>query len=950
MEDTIKNISSAKIKKVGRDYHVGDVVTTVNNYGSRKKKIQFDTVTIGADVFNEYPKPVFIDEILGKAKTEKLVLIGGNNGFNKGQLMKYIALNLKSDGLDIKECADFDDFYSLSTAISEETNRSIFILYNLTAEAINFRFREFKSLIQKKDHIILSSTQNTYDSWLFHENFENISWFQIPDNNIYSSETLRTYLEAGLQKKKITLEINTDEVVKRLSKIEQLDYFIDIVGKSNEKNNHKDIESAIEISAKDDYSGIDPWFYSLTNFNKLVVIGLTLFDGAYEGQVFAGFDLLVRTGWKNRNKDLRPIDYEDLIPLKSHFKLEGKIVQGKFEQQQKKIIQIAWRTHKRYILSAMPVLMDIVYDSASQDKTDWDLFSTPNHRSRIRKILSKTFSIIALQSFEDANLPLLFIASNSLLPVQAVAANAISQWKPSDENKIYEVLEMWQHETAIGLLKLEGTSGKAEKKERVLISNLRSAIALVLCFISMYDKANKLSSRVTDLLLKFLDNNEDVIIERMQYAIENITESHPLSMKDILKDKFLQYIYYIGPVGNGLVNAYNNGFTHDVKSIVTEWLQYCKELKERPEEREDFGHRESILFAVIHTLKYIDYNIEDKTISIAESFQIFEELRKNNHNIYVRKFLLGAIIELIETMFYSSEQVNIHLISNIDAVERESIVSTFRGKYLIQREDLSGGDYITQFGEFEFYSWSKPDQRSETPIEKLMNEWKKSSNVVLSQIALESLFEFQIIESTEKKLIVESVKTQDKEEKEKEKKRKEYEKKGDPVYKGEIGTNLETEAFVKICSLFVEQSQVQLLNNIYSVAVYKNLKDEGADDFITNLGGDNEVVKKVAFVYKLFRNGSFQLFDNPVIPSFKSSLFVFLASSAVSYQNKKLLKAFAPLLYSTQSLTPEERTIIYHKINNHKQGWISMSFTLAKNYIILFLMLAAFLFVLYKIF
>ena len=92
-----------------------------------EKKIQFQPVTAGLDLFTDYPKPWFVDEIFNKAKTEQLLLVGGNGSFNKGQLQKYVAVSFKTEGLDVKECAEFDDFLSLSVAIQEESKRSVFI-------------------------------------------------------------------------------------------------------------------------------------------------------------------------------------------------------------------------------------------------------------------------------------------------------------------------------------------------------------------------------------------------------------------------------------------------------------------------------------------------------------------------------------------------------------------------------------------------------------------------------------------------------------------------------------------------------------------------------------------------------------------------------------------------------------------------------------------------------
>jgi len=211
-------------------------------YSSKRRKIQFETVTTGEDNFADYPKPKFVDEIFKKVRTERVVLVGGNS---------------------------------------------------------------------------------------------------IPETSLYPKETLESYLLTGLKKKGLDLPVPQEEIVSRLSKPEQIDLFMDLLAKSDGKKHRSAIQSALEISARDDQSIIEPWFYSLSNLDKLIVIGITLFDGAYEGQVFAGYDRILDACWKQRNKALRSIDYEDLIPLSAYFRVEGKIIQGTRDNQRRKVIRIA---------------------------------------------------------------------------------------------------------------------------------------------------------------------------------------------------------------------------------------------------------------------------------------------------------------------------------------------------------------------------------------------------------------------------------------------------------------------------------------------------------------------------------------------------------------------------------------------------------------------------------
>jgi len=879
------------------------------------------------DILADYPQPRFINELLNLARGEQFLLLGGNNGFNKGQLLKHIACQLKAEGLEVKESVDITDYYSLSGAIEEEEKRCVIILYNLTPNNINFRIQELHSLIRKKDHIVLCSTEEHYDSWMFQEGITDRCWYPIPEKDIYSKDTLLSYLDAGLQKKNLAVPPNREQIIDRLSGIEQLDVFLTNLARLGGAYDHKQLMAAVESSVHESNAALAPWFYSLNNVNKLIVIGLSFFDGAYERQVFAGFERILLNAWKYRNEELRPIDYEDLIPLRYYFKTEGKLIQGITEQQRRTIFSLAWRTHKRYILSAIPVLLDIINDSAEEEKFDIDLFGFDSYRSRIRNVLSETLSDIAFHSFEDLNISLLSIARSKHLVIQLAAANAVSRWKifKYGEEKIYEVLEMWQRQTAIRLSEI--ADGAKDDTGKQTFSNIGGTIALTLAYLSGYDTSNKLSPRITELLLNFLDNKEEALVDRIGYALEYIISRHPLSMKDYLKDKFLHNPAYIVSVAGGLVNAYHNGFSENVKSIITEWLDECKKLTGNDKDKKELSYREYFLATIILTLKYIDYHTETKTITIAETNAWLTQLRKTNQNIYIRGFLLDAIIYLVEQLFYNTGQVTTLAIANVDEEETRHLVDWFKNTYLAQREELFGGEYSVRYENRWFDSWYDPLKRPKTPVENLLNKWVNvEADNVLRQIALKAFNKFKEIEAIEKQSIDQLIKA----EKNQLKNGNGFEK-GPAV--GEIQSTTETKAFTKICRTYIHHQVVELVEDFYKVAVTEKIDQNNIRPLVADLGNQDErTTNTIVFIYQLFRNNFFEERDSPALSTFQSTLFVTLASISTPSHRKKYLRAFAPMLFAIDTLDKEERQVIFKKImNHHKIDWLKTTFRLTKN-------------------
>src|SRR5262245_61694530 len=108
-----KNTMNGLIGQIAGDYRQGDDSYVTNNYNfaERKNKAQFEDLTLNKEFFNDYPTPSFKEEIQNKIHSHQLLLVGGNYSFNKGMFLKYIALQIKEEDQEIKECTNFHNFY-----------------------------------------------------------------------------------------------------------------------------------------------------------------------------------------------------------------------------------------------------------------------------------------------------------------------------------------------------------------------------------------------------------------------------------------------------------------------------------------------------------------------------------------------------------------------------------------------------------------------------------------------------------------------------------------------------------------------------------------------------------------------------------------------------------------------------------------------------------------------
>jgi hypothetical protein len=946
------NTFSGSIRDLGGNFRLGDDIINHYHNEARKDRVLFEKMKLQQDHFKDYVKPCFADAVIARLQAHRVICIGGNYGFNKVNFVQYIAFAACKEEQEIKECANIENFHSLSATMHEETRGSILILHFISAKKINYRFKELWHIAQKRNHTVIISTEEPYDSWRFEEDARQTYWFDIPEKNLYSRKDLLGYVAEQLDKNDISIEYDRQRIIDELSTTEEIDRFIDRLSRHKGTPDKHLIENSIRACKNLDTDSIQKWFDNLSSQHKLIVIGIALLEGAYENQFFAGFERILSEAWRKRDPTLKSIDYEDLIPFSSFYKTDGTSIRSVFREQRRKIIKLAWFTHKRYILAALPILCDIVIESVNPDISDWELFFTDNYRVNIRNVISETLSDIGLHSFEDVESALLQLAAHPHIYSQIVAAEALSKWRTVNENKIYQVLDRWQQNAAVHRL-MQSYLKEGEQREYRPLAHIDATVLLTLYFVSLYERNGYLASNIKDLLLRSLNSKEKLVVKRMQLILDLMITSHPDSMAELLKTEFLNYQAYIDPVATGLAYAYHNGFSNNVKIVIEDWMKFCDERPQKVEDPESFTKRDKILSAVILFLGQIDYS-RDATISVKYAYDILENYRKSIHKHTVREYLLNTIVDIIEANFYMNESISIDMISNIDKSEREYLVKQFVKKYLQQRALLKGGDYELKLNdEHSFESWANPQERPETQVELLLKKWKKSSEDTLSQIALKSFVEIDRIEATERQLIEEHDEQAKKRREQAERRKKELEEMGRPIYDGNITANAETIAFVKLCKRFIRKDQEKILQNISILILQDRLTAKEAEKLIYKIddpsANDTQTEKNIFYVYQLFRNEPYKLRDHPLNIDFRDHLYYMLSFFATPAANRKLLKAFAPFLMKT-ALNSIDIDVILTKINPNNRALIRICYYLCRYPVLLMLLILFITYLLSKIF
>ncbi len=111
-----------------------------------------------------------------------------------------------------------------------------------------------------------------------------------------------------------------------------------------------------------------------------------------------------------------------------------------------KLFKIAWQTHRRQIINALEVLVDIVKESGlTKDYTlpeKWDLYGEPIRSEKIRSAITNTFSSIGSISINAVYSSLLRLATDQKFEVRAVAASVIASWyNTGKKEELFRILQ-----------------------------------------------------------------------------------------------------------------------------------------------------------------------------------------------------------------------------------------------------------------------------------------------------------------------------------------------------------------------------------------------------------------------------------------------------------------------------------------------------------------------------
>ncbi len=586
-------------------------------------------------------------DIVNKLKAERLLVLGSDLGVDKNELALQLAFIVAKDVVSRNENISIKQWkrnsnnqvIDLDIELRNTKDSTIFVLTEIEPQKIIFyslpqAHQTAKTLAK---HWVVASTDRSFTSWHL-EPQARVFFPELTIEDIYSQDILMEKLQEQLEKHNLRQELekylnidikykSLEDLVKNLNNIKNVFRFVELFRQELEKlkNNTEDKEtnkidsesSAIHLVsllelAKNDEQFIRRLYYKILKpHEQLLALGLSFFNGCFEDQLFAAFEQVILNAWRKRDPSLPALDYCDLEELKDNYfdfsqndlyestLSNFKVVETKTYridiryikiislENRRLLYKLAWESHRRQIVNALDVLVDMVKESVEQenkiDSANWELYGDPIRRKKLYSVISQTISDIGLVSTSALSTvqgPLLRLATDNNPRVRDVAASAIGRWCNPGNKQQQELFRTLQIFYDITLNKEEKISNKLEEID---------------FYINEKQQENKLKSKQESgkkLVVK--------IFEKIINFFKQIPTDKETEEKDYYLDQDVSRPDYIGAtIAVAIGNVINVIHEHNGKNRLSEDLY--KWLEELLESRLRLVH----LYFGYHTLFWV---------------------------------------------------------------------------------------------------------------------------------------------------------------------------------------------------------------------------------------------------------------------------------------------------------------------------------------------------------
>ncbi|MCG8320412.1 MAG: hypothetical protein MI921_12980 [Cytophagales bacterium] len=768
-----ENIDIQAQQVAGRDLYYFEMLELASN-----AKLKFIEINVSSYSEENYITPNFTDNLLQKMAETRILILAGGQGFDKGSFIRHLGYKVQSNATSftLKEIQSNSENQSIYRDILQGDDKVVYMLDQLHPQHLDYDLEKLSRVAQQKKLYLLITTDLSLKTWDLSEN-ESIEYtFTIPTKNLYTQETLVNCLQDNLKKKKDVLKsifpikieniINGEllgkspnQLARNFETPENISFFVSLLCREKDEVTVERLGEIIVEVNNSSQSLVTKWFRSLDHKQKLVALGVSLLEGMYDDQFFSVMQEVVDGFWKHSNPALLALDYIDLEFLFDYFKLEEidiekQILKNRFPNQRTDIIKAAWATHRRHILSILPVLVKIVNQSVNDKASNWEKYGTRQRQMNIRSAISASLGDLGLVSVPVVENALIELASQNNSTLQRVAAKSLARWREFDQDQqLFVTIDNWLKDARIKNL-LDDYLAKRNGQSDIRIgsrasSYLKATAVLCLSYSSNYDSPNHLNLEIIRLIKEIASERDELVRTRIQEALPRIIHHHVLQLKDLIVEDLMKFDDLAKSIGEGLAKAYAD-YPRDLKSTLYQWLENCAETSSQSNQRKKFTYRDKVLVTVFETFQRIEFtNTDQDIITIDEVYSWLLKFDDQEKRKSVRENLYLTLGKIVSLDWSKAEEKLPKFFTPKKLTEVEIIVKKFSLIFLDQRQNLEGAEYEFKWQEELYPAWLSFNERPFTQIEKIMLNWMVSGDIVLKQISTLSFLDFAKVFETD---------------------------------------------------------------------------------------------------------------------------------------------------------------------------------------------------------
>jgi hypothetical protein len=769
----------------------GDIIERQENFFQYFYKTEFFEPNLDRYAPPEFPLTRCENRIIDAVLRQNLIVIGASPGIDKPALCRHFSWRLREElsgrpaganegnTLSVQEWSRGAGAPNLTLSLRQTKQETIFILPQIKPQDVGYGLKQLAKAAQDCGHYVIASTDASRRTWRLTDPTPEF-WQELTPQEVYEQDDLahillqqlngaRQKLKGILKQEQLGLDLPLADhstvrtLSRRLETPENISIFVELLSAEKERVEAATIEKLVRLIQSDD-SRLELWFRSLQKRDQMLALGLSLFEQFFDDQFFAAFDYLVQNVWHRRDESLLAVDYCDLDELQGFFNLvqggghdqdESYVIniQGRLPNQRRRLFRVAWNSHRRQILTALPAMVQLAKASVYDISANQELYGSYERRDRLRKAVSDTLSDVGLISSQLVEESLLKLATDNDWAIQAIAARAVARWREYEEDGkndlMIKTLENWEKDTRLLNLVRSIVEGSKSEKKVDPINYIRATLALAVGYAAYYDPPNDLSGELYNLLNKLAEDSNRFVRDRFcRFTLPVVVRLH-LWQLDALLWNMITQPDLIDRVAWSLAQAHraNPG---EVERFLANWdsrNQQDQPNRIRYTETSDYEKRQAAIVLTYGWIKYDKDNID-------KGFAWIESALKNQESPYIRRAVALAMSRQAERDFKRVAPKLQQLMKHVAAQERGDIVEILRHVYFRQRSKLDGGDGVVEINNQYFDTWTNGRQKI-TVIERELINWLKDPDHPAAQqiAALSSVVFAKSFDQEEKKQV-----------------------------------------------------------------------------------------------------------------------------------------------------------------------------------------------------